>query len=358
MRQIPIKYLWYSAVLWLAAAVLLTIKSGVYMISAYRDVHWMHIFVYSLTWAFAWWVCSFLILYAVGDVPGKKEWSVRFVLPLVLWALAIASMHELLYLLLDYGVQSLFNLFTGPAFSLADYVSRYFWSGMIESFVLVWVFGGVLYGVLESRAHRQIQAERAALEKELLNARLQTLKSQLQPHFLFNSMQAISSLMHQDVHRAETALAELSDLLRLSLREGNDHKIPLAQEIEFTRKYLGLQQLRFQENLRVEWDIRGDTSALVPAMILQPLVENAVKHGFEPVGKNGEILIRIAGQPDQITIEVRDNGRGAPEIPGIQPGLGLQNTRLRLQYLYRDRFVFQFGNLPEGGFRVLIEIPV
>ena len=197
-------------------------------------------------------------------------------------------------------------------------------------------------------------------ERELANAQLLLLKSQLQPHFLFNSLHTISAMMHDDIGAADKMLSRLSDVLRLTLESIGQHEVSLKQELEFVRKYLEIERLRFQERLVLEVDVAPDTlDALVPSMILQPLVENSIRHGFGAGWKTGTIQIEVKRDGDELVLRLTDNGKGfsANMVDGHLHGLGLINARRRLEQLYSSEHKLECSDLPAGGAVVLIAIP-
>src|SRR5262249_33214524 len=154
------------------------------------------------------------------------------------------------------------------------------------------------------------------LESQLTQAQLQVLRMQLQPHFLFNTLNAISALMHQDVELADQMLARLADLLRSTLETSGTQEVPLKQELEFVELYLEIEQARFGPRLVVSQDAEAETmDAFVPNLILQPLVENAIRHGIAPRPENGHIEIRTRRVGDLLQVQVIDDGPGLPKAP-------------------------------------------
>jgi two-component system LytT family sensor kinase len=208
----------------------------------------------------------------------------------------------------------------------------------------------------QGRALRESQ-----LETHLVEAQLQSLQRQLQPHFLFNTLNTISALMHRDVDAADRMIERLSDLLRLSLENVGVQEVSLKDELDFLSKYLEIEQTRFRDRLTVVFDVQPDTlDALVPNLILQPLVENSIKHGIGPRPTPGQIEItsrRIGGMLELI---VRDDGVGlsAARLTDFNRGVGLANTRSRLQHLYGTSHRFEFRQPPGGGLMVLVAIPL
>jgi signal transduction histidine kinase len=209
----------------------------------------------------------------------------------------------------------------------------------------------------------------AAHESEQLQARLdlaqlQALKLQLQPHFLFNTLNTITALVHTDPQAAERMVSGLSELLRFSLGSAGEQEVPLERELEVLRHYLDIQQVRFRDRLSVRFDVGDDAArAYVPNLLLQPLVENAIKHGIGPRAAAGCITIAAHRDNGVLALEVSDDGVGEPRDVVRREGVGLGNARARLRSLYGDAHRFDAG-VPAGtgmedrmGFRVCIEIP-
>jgi len=204
---------------------------------------------------------------------------------------------------------------------------------------------------------RELRASQ--LEAQLASAHLAALKSQLQPHFLFNTLHSISSLMHTNVGAADAMMSRLSDMLRMSL-ENNDQITTLSHELEFVGTYLEIEKIRFAERMKVVLDIAPDTlDAQVPHLLLQPLVENAVRHGISRLCSNGEIHIDSHLEDHSLHLQVSDNGPGLGEagITSAKGGIGLAATRERLRTLYGDEQCMQIRNAPGGGVEVHLRLP-
>jgi hypothetical protein len=209
-----------------------------------------------------------------------------------------------------------------------------------------------------TRRYSEAAHESEQLQARLDQARLQALKLQLQPHFLFNTLNTITALVHTDPRAAERMVTGLSELLRFSLGTAGDQEIPLERELEVLRHYLDIQQVRFQDRLSVSFEVATDVGrAYVPNLLLQPLVENAIKHGLAPRAAAGRIAIRAQRRNGVLALEVADDGVGEPSRGERREGVGLGNARARLQSLYGGAHRFQAGPAAGGGFRVSIEIP-
>jgi len=206
----------------------------------------------------------------------------------------------------------------------------------------------------------QLRAQTAELEAKLAEARLQALRMQLNPHFLFNTLHAISTLVERDPSGVRRMIARLSELLRYTLEETDAQEIPLDKELEFLDDYLAIQQIRFQGRLDVEMDIAPETrQALVPNLILQPLVENAIKHGASQIQGIGRITIRTRRDGGNLHVSVHDNGPGlsAPAGDGAPHGVGLRNTQERLESLYGSNHDLTLSPSESGGLAAQVILP-
>jgi signal transduction histidine kinase len=207
------------------------------------------------------------------------------------------------------------------------------------------------------RRFRERELQAAELQQKLVEARLEALRMQLNPHFLFNTLHAVSALIHEDPNAADRVLSEL---LRLSLDQSKPQEVPLSEELAFLDRYLEIEQTRFADRLQVEKEVEPETErALVPYLILQPLVENAIRHGIEPREDTGRLAIRAHRSNGTLQLRVSDNGAGLPEEKGtpLREGIGLSNTRSRLQHLYGDGYRLELVSAPGGGLEARIDIP-
>jgi two-component system, LytTR family, sensor kinase len=222
----------------------------------------------------------------------------------------------------------------------------------------------LVYGILLSAcqtvasSRRAQDRERRALtaESQLSQARLSALRMQLNPHFLFNSLNGIATLIHTDPVAADDMIGNLSGFLRLSLDTTGEQEIPLLRELDFLQTYLEIEQARFGERLQVLRDIAQDTLvACVPTLILQPLIENAIRHGFEKITTTGIIQIIARREGDTLSLIVQDNGSGLSD--SALSGIGLTNTRARLHVLYGEDQHLVLHDLETGGCLAEIRIP-
>jgi signal transduction histidine kinase len=208
---------------------------------------------------------------------------------------------------------------------------------------------------LEAEA-TELRAEAAELHSQVTDARLNALRTQLNPHFLFNTLNAVSTLVDEDPPGARRMIARLSDLLRHTLAEGDEQEISLARELEMLRRYLDIMEVRFQDKLDVSIETEASLDdALVPNLVLQPLVENAFRHGLAPMQTAGRVAVRAVRDDGDLVLTVRDNGRG-PANP-VREGVGLTNTRARLTQLYGARQRLALTAAEGGGALVEVRFP-
>lgn len=225
---------------------------------------------------------------------------------------------------------------------------------------IYWVIVSVVHALTYYRRSQERERKALELTASLAQARLQALKMQLQPHFLFNALNAIATLVHKDPHAADDMIGNLSELLRQALDSSELQEVPLRKELEFLDCYLEIEQMRLGDRLRVEKQIAPDTlDAHVPVMILQPLVENAVRHGIEPSRAPGVVTVCAERQGELLQLTVRDSGAGAraSTVNADRPGIGLANTRARLQELYGAGAQFVMQPVTATGFTVELRIP-
>ncbi len=232
--------------------------------------------------------------------------------------------------------------------------------------IIYWMIIGSGYAFEYYRRFReqQLQAARleiraTQLETQLVQAQLQALKMQLHPHFLFNTLHAIAALMDDDVKGARRMMARLSELLRLTLESAGQQEVALRQELDALERYLEIEQIRFQDRLTVRLAVAPETlDASVPNLVLQPIVENAIRHGIAPRSSAGRVEIRAERRDGMIELQVIDDGPGLQKGDGeFKEGIGLANTRARLRQLYGDKHRIEIKDADEGGLIVKLSIP-
>jgi two-component system, LytTR family, sensor kinase len=322
-----------------------------------RPVPFWRMLLWELVSGYIWFGISPLILFLAKRFPfDDGKW--RTSLPIHLVAgITIA----LVQLFLDALV--LTRLGYPPNRQFASFFAAYKFFVLANLNLSILIYMGVVgiasaYGYYQKYRERELEASK--LEARLAQSRLQVLKMQLHPHFLFNTLNAISELIYRAPEAADRMLTDLSDLLRLSFENLEVQEVPLKQELEFLKKYLEIEQMRFHDRLKVDMHISPDTlDATVPNMILQPLVENAIKHGIAPRVSGGRIDINAARSNGHLEINVIDDGLGVPfgDLENLPEGVGLSNTRRRLKHLYGDKHKFDLRSVEKGGLSVALEIP-
>lgn len=236
------------------------------------------------------------------------------------------------------------------------------WFGLgnyLFNIMYYWMILGFYNGAGYYMRYRERVIKTSQLEAQLARAQLQLLKMQLHPHFLFNTLHAVSTLMHRDVDAAERMLSRLSDLLRLSLENVGLQEVTLRKELEFLKRYLDIERIRFGEKLVVDLNVAPEAlGAYVPNLVLQPIVENAINHGISKIADEGRITLQASRHDHTLSIGVSDNG------PGFKNGdvsarsrVGLANTQARLEQLYGGKGTMDFEAPDEGGFTVHIHLP-
>ncbi len=228
------------------------------------------------------------------------------------------------------------------------------------NFPVYFVIVSMANALTQYRRSQERERKTHELAAHLAHAKLQALRLQLQPHFLFNALNAISSLVHTSPHTADDMIASLSDLLRATL-ETSDQEIPLRRELQILDRYLEIEQMRLGDRLKVEKDIHDAAlDVLVPTMMLQPLAENAVRHGIEPRLGQGVVRIEAAIEQGRLQLRVRDNGVGFQALPSSVPreGVGLANTRARLSELHGADASVSIHCPSAGGTIVHVELPL
>jgi two-component system LytT family sensor kinase len=227
-----------------------------------------------------------------------------------------------------------------------------------QNLVTYWIVVAATQGYLYYSRYRAGELRTAQLSAQLAQAQLQALRMQLHPHFLFNTLNAISTLVHKDPEVADRMIARLSDLLRLTLENIGVQEVRLAQELDFLEQYLEIERMRFPDRLEVRMRIAPETlDARAPYLILQPLVENAIRHGIAPRSTRGRVEVSAERKDGKLILEVRDDGPGISLTANPKDGVGISSTRARLERLYGAAQRFELKNAAEGGLVVTLALP-
>lgn len=322
------------------------------------------VLIENLPWWYLWAALTPIIVWLVQKCPldGPRWW--RSVAVHVPAGIAIASIHLFVFCSYYYPVIAAGEFDS----SFWGMVSRFFSSYAFNDMLTYWGIVLGCYVVIYYRRYRtsaletlQAEARAARLETGRVEASLNALRMELNPHFLFNTLNAVSGLIRRgETATAVTMLARLGDLLRTTLEQRDDLTVPLEDELTFLESYLAIERLRFEDRLTVEVDVPQDCrTAAVPPLILQPLVENAVRHGIARTPGPGTVIVRARRQDGDLLLEVRDSGRHHPTGNGSPPreGVGLSNTRARLQELYGPQASLVFMSEPDSDTVVRLVLP-
>jgi len=303
-----------------------------------------------LTFTYAWALLTPLVMIVARRFPLWSHRRATNWLMQVAAMIAFVVLHVSIFSLVDAALDPVVTVRSLPALFSQYLLSWTVLDGIVFCTLVAIHNALVYYRVSKDRALRASQ-----LEMRLAQAQLQMLRMQLQPHFLFNTLHSISALMHKDVRRADSMIAALSDLLRMSLQNIGAQEVPLQAELEFLQRYVEIMSLRFGDRLRVTIDVDPEVrDARVPNLFLQPLVENSFRHGFGDLGR-GTVSISVRREGDVLRCEVQDDGRGLRA--GHKEGIGLASTRQRLAHLYGDEQSFSLSGAPGTGVHVIMTIP-
>jgi signal transduction histidine kinase len=317
---------------------------------------------------YTWALLTPLVIWLIRRMPAGERPRLRTVAILAAAGLGVAALQ----VALEHGADHLVVLLTGdPSVSVGVWLSDGVRDTALDLAYLVprkigfsfITFCALVIVVLAAdyyRLYRDRELRTARLEGALARAQLRALQAQLQPHFLFNTLNTIASLIPEDPTAAEELVESLGDLLRAALRDGGRDEISLRQEIELLDQYLRIQERRFHDRLRIERVFAPDLGdTLLPPLILQPLVENAIRHGVaaRPVG--GTVTVRTERSDESLLLTVEDDGPGfGPERDAASSGVGLANTRARLEQLYGAKAALKTGNRAGGGAYVSVTLPL
>jgi sensor histidine kinase YesM len=342
---------------WTLVGLLMTSQDYVRQIRAGRNPDWQKmLFLVELPFAYLWALFTPLLFRLSQRFPIERGRLLRNTL-----------VHISVSLLLSIITMAGFS--TLNTFLFAPESERYFSFSRVMASVytffdyymlIYWLIVMISHAIYYYTRYREGELRASQLQAQLARAELQALKMQLHPHFLFNTLHSISALQLKDIEAANRMIARLGDFLRLTLDNSGAQEVTLQKELEFLKCYLEIESIRFQDRLSVNMEIEPQTlDARVPNLILQPIVENAIKHGIAPRAAPGRLSIRVRRAGSLLEIEVEDNGRGMQKAGRkIKEGLGLSNTRARLDQLYGSGYRLDFVNVSEGGLRVTLEIPL
>jgi two-component system, LytTR family, sensor kinase len=344
---------WTAISLLYAGAILVEVEADGATPSAKRIV------VYQLLYWNLWTCLTPLVLWLGKRYPLEHSSWKRSLPKHVLSFVGIMCMHSLVATYLFIAMRPF-----GPGSGTAPFLTQ--WKGRLlggSSFAVV-IYGGILgagYAVEYYRKYRERESQALQLKAQLAEAQLQSLRMQLQPHFLFNTLNGIAGLVRTHENKAAVdMISGLSQLLRHALANSDRQEVTMREELDFLELYLDIEQMRFSDRLTVEMDIEPDTlEALVPNLILQPLAENAIRHGIARQVSAGTVRISARIQSGLLKINIYDDGPGLTAKADTDGnGIGLSNTRERLERLYGEKFKFDVRNRESRGVEVTLNIPL
>jgi two-component system, LytTR family, sensor kinase len=355
----PLRYGLHWSIIFMAATALALLSSLLawrFTLSlGYETNHWRTLVLLNTSYWYLWALFTPAIIWLSQHFRFERQGLWRAVLVHVPSVLLFSLGH----IAAMTGVQWWFARAQGRLFSWWSEAQSTALLNFDWEMMTYWTIVGLSHAILYYRESRDRALRASQLEMRLVEAQLKTLQQQLHPHFLFNTLHAISALMHRDVEAADRTLTRLSDLLRLTLDTLGQQEIPLQGELDFLSKYLQIEQTRFADRLIVRFEVQSEAlDTLVPNLILQPLVENAIKHGVAKKTGPGHIDITARREGDKLRMEVRDDGVGLSEdaLTALQKGIGVSTTRARLQHLFGADYRFEFHRQP-SGLTVVIAIP-
>jgi two-component system LytT family sensor kinase len=330
---------------WLLVGLVFASQLHLFSIRVGGDMGWRDALIWEIPRWTLWALLAPVVTRIARRYPWRREQAVRHLAIHTICGAALSFVHLILFVLIYHALR----LSIGEQ---GDILNAFQFAFPLDFHVGIAVYWLIVLLRQNSDSEQRV----ARLQAELTQAQLQALKMQLHPHFLFNTLNSISSYLRTDVEVADEMIGQLGDFLRMTLRNPGTEEIVLEKELEFLKRYLGIEQLRFQDRLDAQFEIDPETlSALVPNFILQPVVENAVRHGISTRSGKGTIRIAAKRQNGQLQILIYDNGPGLPAQ--ITEGIGIAATRDRLRRMYGMDGHLDLANQPEGGALVTLGIP-
>ncbi len=315
--------------------------------------------VWELPYWFLWAALAPLIFKITRRYPfDRKQWFRNSMIHIAA-CLLLSFVHRAVYLVLGWLLHvAVYQQFS----SIPELYQSDIFFNLPTGFMSYGTFMLISHVVDYYRRYQREELRASRLKTELAEAQLEALKMQLHPHFLFNTLNSISALLDEDVEAADEMLTRLGDFLRLTLENSGAQQVTLQEELEFLRCYLEIERVRFHDRLTVSIEIAPETlDARVPNLILQPIVENAIRHGIVARAAAGRIEIRSGLSNNTLRLQVKDNGPGLSSTQDsggkLRGGFGLANTRARLEQLYGAAHRLEMSDAVEGGFEVTLEIP-
>lgn len=324
------------------------------------DYNWRRMAIPHIINYVFWGVLVPIVYYFTQKYPLIELSQRKVALKAILASVVIAFSHEILTNILWLAPLHLLGVEKVTSETI-NYVIGSLPSAIISRLIEYWILFFIFAALSYYKKYKNKQVELAKLENQLSSAELNALRLQLHPHFLFNTLNTISSLMEINIKDAQKIVSKLGILLRTLLDKERQNFTPLSEELNFIKSYLDIEQVRFHDRLNIIYDIAEDTLEVqVPALILQPLVENAIKHGFARQIGAGVITVIAHKSEDVIELIVKDDGNGSEATMEtlLQSGIGLQNVKERLELLYGKEAILEITTAPGAGFQVKLRLPI
>ena len=346
---------------WILLGLLFASKSYIYSVIIDQPIYWWRAIGFTMPKALVWGAVTPIVLwfasiFRIESHNWIKNLGIHIAICILLAPFLVMSSF-LIDLLIKWIGSALPD---NPSFVTAAFNAQIFANSFDNILTYIIIVG--MYHVYEYyQRYKERELKAARLEAQLATARLDLLKAQLNPHFLFNTLSAISIVKDRDLEMADKMITDLSEMLRFIMDNVHKQEVSLREEMDFLNRYISLQKKRFEDNLEFTTDIDpASWNAMVPSLILQPLVENAIEHGIRNQNSDGKINITCNLEKDQLAFEIRDNGIGLNNKNLNKhkgKGIGVSNTRERLEALYGSNYTFEMKNGDKGGVTVTLKIP-
>ena len=326
-----------------------------YPIASGREMSFRRALLINLPFYYLWALVTPAILSLARRFPIERA---RWRKPLVIHLVASTLLSALQLFLAGAFLHELADATAGRAATFGMALAQFFRLNFHANVLTYWALVGLAWGVDTYAKYRDRELAASQLETQLAQAELGALKMQLQPHFLFNTLNAIAALLRSKPEAAEGMILQLSEFLRLTLKNTGRPDVSLREELDFLECYLAIEKIRFQDRLSTRFRIRSEVlDARIPNLLLQPLVENAIRHGIARDHRAGRLEVSASHERGRLLLRVTDDGPGLPPGP-VTEGIGLTNTRERLRHLFGGAYTMDYGNAPGGGFCVSLTLPL
>lgn len=350
----------YLSLFWIAFGLFTITSSYVYFIESSTPFDWVNRLLTRMPSYLTWILFIPLISYLVSRFRIESPVKLQNIVILLSAGVLISALHRVVSII---TVELLEGFLLGKEMEIYTslFVQKFaLLAFMFDSYIMYWIIISILLTVEYYKKYNENRLRASELERQLAEAEVSALKMQINPHFLFNTLHSISALTHKNPDEADRMICLLSDLLRISLDNTGRHFVPLDTELDFVNIYLQIQKIRFKERLKVNITTEaGAGLAEVPNLILQPIVENSIKHVLEKSSEQCIININSYLKDNKIVICIADNGKGIEEsVDPFNTGLGLSNLKSRLNQLYNKDYEMSFNSNNGSSFEIILKLPI